>query len=273
MSLISDYIDILLNAEYGEEVRQAIVDAINQCYLDAVAGITPVITTETVTGGHNIIITIGDVVQTVFVADGVSPTAQMDAFIANHAGTLGKTVLWSDDDVSGETSSASGNTVTLSEAVSGYDYIDVYVLGKIVTVTPEYFAEYGISSDDITINSEGVSSSYISVDNWKIVPLDSSDPDGIHYIYSPPFDWSWTGAAGADATGTTAIASLGYPIDKIVGRKLVEDSELVDLRVGVDGTTYQTAGAAVRAQINDLITQIGAGLTTEQVNTLTGLLD
>lgn len=70
MSVISDLLNQIMTAVYGKDVRQAIHDAIQQCYLDSAEGITPVITTETVSGGHNINITVGADTTTVFVANG-----------------------------------------------------------------------------------------------------------------------------------------------------------------------------------------------------------
>ena len=70
MSVIADLLNQIKTAVYGRDVRQAIHDAIRQCYLDSTEGITPVITTETVSGGHNIKITIGADTTTVYVANG-----------------------------------------------------------------------------------------------------------------------------------------------------------------------------------------------------------
>lgn len=70
MSVIADLLNQIKTAVYGRDVREAIHDAIQQCYLDSTEGITPVITTETVSGGHNIKITIGADTTTVYVANG-----------------------------------------------------------------------------------------------------------------------------------------------------------------------------------------------------------
>lgn len=74
MSVISDLLNQIKTAVYGRDVRQAIHDAIQQCYLDSTEGITPVITTETVSGGHNINITVGADTTTVYVANGANGT-------------------------------------------------------------------------------------------------------------------------------------------------------------------------------------------------------
>lgn len=73
MSDIQTYLDYILSKVYGKDVRQAIVDAINQCYADATTGITPVIATSAIEGGTRITITVGSVVKTVDVMNGVSP--------------------------------------------------------------------------------------------------------------------------------------------------------------------------------------------------------
>lgn len=73
MADIQTYLDYILSKVYGKDVRQAIVDAINQCYTDATAGITPVITTEQIAGGTRFIVTIGSVSTSFDVMNGISP--------------------------------------------------------------------------------------------------------------------------------------------------------------------------------------------------------
>lgn len=72
---IAEYLNKILEAVYGKDVRQSIHDAIQQCYTDATAGITPVITTEAVETGTKVIVTVG-VNSTSFVVHNGTATAE-----------------------------------------------------------------------------------------------------------------------------------------------------------------------------------------------------
>lgn len=61
MADIRTYLDYILSKVYGKDVRQAIVDAINQCYADATEGITPQIDFEDITNGTRVIVTVGSI--------------------------------------------------------------------------------------------------------------------------------------------------------------------------------------------------------------------
>ena len=69
--------------------------------------------------------------------------------------------------------------------------------------------------------------------------------------------WNWSGASGASATHPSSF-DTSYRVSRVVGIKYVavnnteKDSELTDIRVGHDGTAYDSAGLAVRTQIQDL---------------------
>lgn len=59
MSAIDTYLEDIMTAVYGEDVRQSIHDAIQQCYKDASEGIRPVITATPVDSGTRVDITVG----------------------------------------------------------------------------------------------------------------------------------------------------------------------------------------------------------------------
>lgn len=84
MADIDTYTEQIETAVYGKDVRQAIVDAINQCYIDAAAGVTPVITTSEITGGTRITITVGSIATNIDVMNGTATDAQVDEWLDNH---------------------------------------------------------------------------------------------------------------------------------------------------------------------------------------------
>lgn len=80
MSSIKTYLDNILSAVYGKDVREAIHDAIQQCYIDASVGITPEITIREITGGHAVDITIGSNVQTFNILNGVAVITSLQIY-------------------------------------------------------------------------------------------------------------------------------------------------------------------------------------------------
>lgn len=81
MGNISTYLQQIMNAVYGEQVRSAIHDAINQCYIDASAGITPTITVTPVDGGTRVDIAVGADIISFVVQNGTATTQEVQYYV------------------------------------------------------------------------------------------------------------------------------------------------------------------------------------------------
>ena len=193
-------------------------------------------------------------------------SSRLDAFVADHAGIYGETVLW-DADTAPETMSGNVKLVTLSDDCNDYDFVDMYFGDYIKTTTGEKFAEY--YQEIYEPSFDGTASptdKTLAFTKWIFKPYGTNDPDGVHFGIEYDDRWKWNGNASSNAEYVSITVS-GWPIDKIIGRKRVSDAEIVDLRTGADGVIYQTAGAAVRAQIEALEDQIeGGGVTCTDTN-------
>lgn len=180
-------------------------------------------------------------------------TGQVDTFIGDHSGTYGQTTLWTSSDTNGII--GKDTTITLSESVESYDYVDIYSFNgdknEIATIPVDSVLTQG---EGYAIRTVNVSTSTVKMNivesritivgtvftivNEYIYQAGQSNP--VHQITQDNKS-SYVGAFG---------------ITKVVGRKLVENAEVADIRVGENGTTYQTAGAAVRGQFSAVKAQI-----------------
>ena len=85
-------------------------------------------------------------------------------------------------------------------------------------------------------------------------------------IHDAIFDCYEDGKAGSvDLTARTKVDVLSKRVDNIIadGTQTEGNTELIDIRSGVDGTEYETAGSAVRGQVSQLmkeLTDIGSML-------------
>ena len=141
----------------------------------------------------------------------------------------------------------SGESATLSENVSAFDFLDFYLLNGADTK----FIRVPASQASIEIQAQNMSD-------------DGSNPflylwetgiaiSGTTVTVNKCVLWCWINP-GTDSPTVTNNAQNGPAITRIDGVLMSDESpaELLDIRVGADGTTYASAGAAVRGQISDL---------------------
>lgn len=174
-----------------------------------------------------------------------------------------------------------GDTAALLHSISDYDYLDIYYafwgVTEIRTVSPaalennNYCLLRSFNLPD-TVGTDG-SISGISLAEISL-KITGQDVTIDHATVT-----SWSGSASSNTAayasdGDYDSHSAGY-VYKIVGRKSgtmqSSDSELTDLRVGADGTIYETAGAALRGQLEALGEKITGLPTVEEIASLSSM--
>lgn len=194
--------------------------------------------------------------------------ARMDTFIAQHSGVsanatrMTETTLWSGKVYT------SGGMIYADNPVTDYDYIDVYYNFAGNSAIQRFTPDVLIGSSGGVIRSANLTNGE-AADNMPLAVFEI----GIHTIAGDGTEtqnfmidfmyWSWNGqpqSASVQTLGGNVNARYVY---KLVGVKYEavtasKDTELTDIRVGVNGTVYTTAGAAIRAQLSDIISRLDA---------------
>lgn len=178
--------------------------------------------------------------------------ARIDTFInATRPGSA--TTLWTGSIHS------NGDSATLSANVSGYDFLDIYLTG-----VDSKFIRIPTSQTSVQIQCQNLSDSGTSafLYLWETGVAISGTTVAINKCNF----WQWD-FMESQIPSITTDADNGPTITRIDGIKMADESpaELLDIRVGADGTTYTSAGNAVRGQFTSLNDEINNSVSKEVV--------
>lgn len=154
-----------------------------------------------------------------------------------------------------------GDSATLSKAVSNFDYIDLYLLGS----ADSKYIRVPATQTAVTIQqqnlSDDASSNFLRL--WEM----GVSISGTTVSITKSIAWAWDDPDNSNPT-VTANAQNSIPITRIDGVKVASDTpaEVTDIRVGADGMTYNSAGDAVRGQINNVENEIKSFGTQDIIN-------
>ena len=219
----------ILTSVYGKDVRQAIHDAIYECYEDGKAGSVDLVAR--------------------------SGIAQLSSNLNTE---YGSTVLYSD--TTGK--KAKDTEITLSDSYSNYDYIDIYTyttaIDEVATMSVARGSTVCLRIPNVV--DSGTESTALRI-NELILTFATNK-----LLISDHTLWAWNGSTSSGASKTTIedeTNTNATAIRKVVGRKISANAEVADIRTGYDGTTYTSAGEAVRSQISQCIGGGSGGLSNE----------
>ena len=277
---IDDALDDIAAAQKGEEVRKALYAEALVLNREGHAGSTDMIARQqvanlqtSVNGQISTLRTeVGDDIDDLETAlnNGLATQngriAAQDATIANVVKNYnleyGSTELWAS---TGETGAlAAGTTVTLSEDVSHFDYIDIYSFcgnNNILDTLPvdsKLQSTQGYATRWVNLSDPGSGSykAYVRIVETRLHIIGTTLTIDHQVTYRNGEEVDISGAEITQSNRSTYMGELG--IMKVVGRKITANTEIEDVRIGADGTEYNSAGQAVRAQVTALESAIPA---------------
>lgn len=243
MPNILDYLNIISNAVYGKDVRQAIVDAISACYADGKAGVSDLEARRLIESA---------------IAVNEDQQADIDTLYAEIAEIQG----------GGGESSQESTSITLDTIIFDGGFVDSVSVANNATATydvtfekeftevPEVFACVAVQNSAGSAYSKvtvGIVKSQTSTTGFRFFIANTSGASRSVTVVWAAFqpttqeiDLDITIPSG-DGMSEADVLAITNPIQ----------TALNGIKTGYDGTVYSTPGEALRTQINNLHVLIG----------------
>jgi hypothetical protein len=238
MSSITDFLNLISGARYGREVRQAIVDAISQCYEDGKAGVTDLQARQLIESAiavnedqqaelMNLLARIDELEGGSGEGTTESTTIEVPSFIID-SGIV--------ENITIESSGANSRTITFNK-----EFTEIPIISCVVMVQQIATANYANVQVIVVKSSISTTGFKFTVANrsgsqrsatigWfaiqpttKTIPIDVTIPD-------------------ADGMSEAEVREITNPIQ----------TALDGIKTGYDGTVYSTPGEAVRMQFANI---------------------
>lgn len=249
MSDIHENLEKIKNAVWGKDVRQAIHDSIHDCYEDGRAGGTDLIAREMITAVETAKADKVDLAEEVSTRSReiAVERSRVDNLVAKLGSDEVRKTLWTG------VAKVENTTIEIDGTLSDWDYLDFGInIGGRIEIQTVYATAGGKVFRSLNLpNDSTVGHVYNATEMTVNVDVENNVVILTEHVL---FKWDWTSTSANNPTlinidDETLTTAYIYQID---GRKIVENVETSDIRIGADGTVYDTAGEAVRGQIDDL---------------------